>query len=246
MPSDGKTVQLNESEFTCEKPGSFKGKALPGESSEDSGAGDGGFGEPYNTTCRVSSSSLPSFNYDLPAYCNVMAESDEATKLGTCTLVKKSNSELSCQVVVPSGNRRYAVVLKKNGVEAYRFVKRNVTVNQAFVNGVVNLEQTYPAPGSSTPPGSWYPTIGKTCLEFCPNVGRVTAASPDGAFCASGETRPQSIVDTLGVGVFYYGCWPNCGLNNANGAANDGIFCYVPGQKKDRDKTDKTVGCYCK
>ena len=94
------------------------------------------------------------------------------------------------------------------------------------------------------PSGSngWYQAAGDNCSSLCSLVGKSSATSPDGAVCASGETIVQSAINNL---QFTLGCWPQCGAQNNITTFTSSIFCYKPGQKKDGDFTDVTVGCFC-
>ena len=94
--------------------------------------------------------------------------------------------------------------------------------------------------------GGWYQVNGEFCPDFCASVGKVNVASKDGSMCTSGESIPPSAV---GIIDFDRGCWPSGScpaqgryLNNTS----DNGDCYGPGQKKDDDGTDVTMGCYCK
>lgn len=95
-------------------------------------------------------------------------------------------------------------------------------------------------PGS----GSWYNAPGRNCPTFCRAIASVNIQSPDGFSCTSGEERPWSA-----IGVINYaptGCWHNCRFPEGRvGAVSVGARCYAPGQKRDNDRTDTTVGCFC-
>ena len=92
--------------------------------------------------------------------------------------------------------------------------------------------------------GSWYNAPWQECSSFCRVIGGVNTPSPDGFSCTSGEERPQSA-----LGVVNYaptGCWHNCRYpEGRRGASSVGHRCYAPGQKRDNDRTDVTVGCFC-
>ncbi len=95
-------------------------------------------------------------------------------------------------------------------------------------------------------PGSarWYNAPGWDCPTFCAARQAVNIPSPDGFSCTSGEERPWSA-----IGVVDYsrtGCWHNCASpEGIPGAMSAGPRCYAPGQKRDNDSTDTTLGCYC-
>jgi hypothetical protein len=89
----------------------------------------------------------------------------------------------------------------------------------------------------------WYQAYGDSCQNLCALAGKVSAASSDGAVCTSGEARPQSAASNIS---YVSGCWPNCSPEPSITTFEYGIFCYKPGQKKDGDYTDLTVGCFCK
>ncbi|MCK5796692.1 MAG: hypothetical protein KAI47_05895 [Deltaproteobacteria bacterium] len=93
--------------------------------------------------------------------------------------------------------------------------------------------------------GRWYLANWENCPKFCGEKGLTNAKSPEGARCMSGEVRPPSGV-AQGI-TFKYGCWPaGCPPQSAPLLSeSDGKYCYLPGQKKDWNSTDKTVGCFC-
>lgn len=89
----------------------------------------------------------------------------------------------------------------------------------------------------------------KPCSEVCNRYGRTNTPSPENHYCMSGEVRPQS-----GIGVISQleGCFGNCAqTTNRALSRSDGRFCYEPAtpgrnaQKKDNDRTDRTMGCFC-
>ena len=92
--------------------------------------------------------------------------------------------------------------------------------------------------------GTWYNAPGQECPTFCRAIASVNVPSPDGFSCTSGEERPWSA-----IGVVNYaptGCWHDCRSPEGRaGAVSVGSRCYAPGQKRDNDRTDTTVGCYC-
>jgi hypothetical protein len=92
--------------------------------------------------------------------------------------------------------------------------------------------------------GHWYQANQKNCSAFCGTLGKSNVASPEGAYCMSGENRPTSAVaDNID---YKYGCWQSCNPSACTGAQSDGIFCYRPDQTTDGDVTDFTVGCFCR
>jgi hypothetical protein len=92
--------------------------------------------------------------------------------------------------------------------------------------------------------GRWVQSDGnKDCKRVCKDAGLEQGRDAFGAECASGEARPNS---AAGVIQFTRGCWGGCQAQGNIKTDNQGPFCYQPGQKKDADKTDRAVGCYCK
>lgn len=90
--------------------------------------------------------------------------------------------------------------------------------------------------------GVWTPADRSNCSTICRNAGKANVRSPEGAYCTSGENVLASAVPWV---VYKYGCWPNCTpttVNNAESVNND---CYKPDQRRDSDRTDMTVGCFC-
>lgn len=92
--------------------------------------------------------------------------------------------------------------------------------------------------------GAWYNAPFQECSYFCRSIGGFNSLSPDGFGCTSGEERPQSA-----IGIINYtptGCWHDCRFPEGRpGAISIGYRCYAPGQKRDNDRTDMTVGCFC-
>ena len=92
--------------------------------------------------------------------------------------------------------------------------------------------------------GMWYNAPGQECSSFCRAIASASVPSPDGFRCTSGEERPWSA-----IGVVNYaptGCWHDCRFPEGRpGAVSVGSRCYAPGQKRDNDRTDTTVGCFC-
>ena len=92
--------------------------------------------------------------------------------------------------------------------------------------------------------GGWYNAPWQECSSYCRAIAAVNVPSPDGFSCTSGEERPRSA-----IGVINYaptGCWHNCrSPEGRRGAISVGHRCYAPGQKRDNDRTDTTVGCFC-
>ena len=93
--------------------------------------------------------------------------------------------------------------------------------------------------------GHWYQANLQECNAHGASLGKANTPSTEGARCMSGETRPPSGI-AQGI-TFAYGCWPNCaGQPGVIESSSSGGFCYHTGQKKDGDKTDRTVGCFCR
>lgn len=90
--------------------------------------------------------------------------------------------------------------------------------------------------------GRWIPTNGGECNAVCAGAGMRSSLSREGAQCVSGENRAASAV---GVIAFQNGCWPNCSPQSPSAAVSVGRMCYSPGQKRDNDRTDVTMGCFC-
>lgn len=92
--------------------------------------------------------------------------------------------------------------------------------------------------------GQWIQADTIFCPTACSLISAVNVASSDGAYCASGEVRPAS---AIAAGIkFTFGCTGGCVAGAPPGAQSVGSRCYLPGQKRDADKTDLTVGCFCR
>lgn len=91
----------------------------------------------------------------------------------------------------------------------------------------------------------WVQTNGLSCVSVCSQQGLLSKPSPEGAYCTSGEVVPSS---ARGVISFTYGCMPNktcAAQGRVNGSQNQTRYCYGPGQSRNNQKTDITVGCFC-
>jgi hypothetical protein len=92
--------------------------------------------------------------------------------------------------------------------------------------------------------GRWVQGDGrKRCSEVCRQSGMSPGVSPEGAACVSGEARPASATGAID---FVKGCWNSCASQGPVATQETRNYCYRPGQKKDYDRTDLTVGCFCK
>jgi hypothetical protein len=92
--------------------------------------------------------------------------------------------------------------------------------------------------------GQWIQADTLFCPVACSLINASNVASSDGAYCISGEARPAS---AIAAGIkFTFGCTANCVPGAPPGAQSVGAYCYLPGQKRDGDKTDLTVGCFCR
>ena len=111
---------------------------------------------------------------------------------------------------------------------------------QKTYNVQVSCTATVARPGSA----KWYSAAGQYCPNFCTSVGGYNAPSPDGFSCVSGEVRGSSAIGVVNFSPT--GCWHDCGRpEGRTGSVSVGSRCYSPGQKRDNDRTDTTLGCYC-
>lgn len=92
--------------------------------------------------------------------------------------------------------------------------------------------------------GQWVQANQQVCATFCTAKGKASVPGPEGAHCMSGEVRSASGI-MQGI-VFTWGCFPDCLGEGPHQATSSGGYCYKPGQKKDNDDTDRTVGCFCR
>lgn len=106
------------------------------------------------------------------------------------------------------------------------------------------LRQNYGIAWQQCSPGRWVqaPKVGGNCANVCRGAGLRLGRDSGGAVCASGEARPSSVI---GRATFAHGCWGSCTSMGTIPTSEQGPFCYAPGQKKDADRTDRTVACYC-
>jgi hypothetical protein len=91
----------------------------------------------------------------------------------------------------------------------------------------------------------WVGTNGGNCITLCSQQNLISKPSPEGAYCSSGEVIPNS---ARGVVNYARGCRPNrtcLAQGRVNGATSQAQFCYGPGQAKNREASDITMGCYC-
>ena len=111
---------------------------------------------------------------------------------------------------------------------------------QNTYNVQISCTATVARPGSA----KWYSATGQYCPNFCTSVGGYNAPSPDGFSCVSGEVRGSSAIGEVNFSPT--GCWHDCGRpEGRTGSVSVGSRCYSPGQKRDNDRTDTTLGCYC-
>lgn len=103
--------------------------------------------------------------------------------------------------------------------------------------------------GALQPPRGWIQVNGEDCADTCALFGYRNANGPYGNACTSGEVLDPSVerVDYLN------GCWPDCrSTGRVESARSDGAYCYgvdrLSGRDQDRDddRTDVTMGCYCR
>jgi len=91
--------------------------------------------------------------------------------------------------------------------------------------------------------GGWVQTDGRSkCENVCRDQGLTLGRSPEGAQCVSGEARPLSAIGKI---QFVEGCWGSCESQGLITTSVHSRSCYAPGQKKDNDRTDRIVGCFC-
>jgi hypothetical protein len=91
--------------------------------------------------------------------------------------------------------------------------------------------------------GKWVQANGSdSCAQTCGKIGQRPAADEFGAQCVSGEARPSSAVGAI---QFTKGCWNTCAPEGNIKTEPVGNSCYKPGQKRDNDRTDRIVGCFC-
>lgn len=94
--------------------------------------------------------------------------------------------------------------------------------------------------------GKWVQTNSVDCTTVCRGLGLNNAPSPEGALCVSGEQR---VASANGKISYTHGTWGTGCVGTAPGQcpqSSVGAFCYAPGQKRDNDRTDRTVGCFCR
>lgn len=109
------------------------------------------------------------------------------------------------------------------------------------------IRQSYGIAWQQCAPGRWVSTTapGALCAQVCQANGLRAGRDSAGAACASGEARPSS---AIGQVAFANGCWGGAGCGSMGALPTNelpGGFCYAPGQPKDADRKDRTVGCYC-
>lgn len=90
----------------------------------------------------------------------------------------------------------------------------------------------------------WVANNGGSCPSVCSGVGLVARLSPEGSVCASGEHIPLSAVGKIS---FRYGCSPfkDCRAQGTKNGIQVAQHCYGVNQRRDKSRTDITVGCYC-
>ncbi len=115
------------------------------------------------------------------------------------------------------------------------------STNSSTYDTTVQCVAEVTRPGSSR----WHNAYKQHCPTFCAGLGGVNVPSPDGFACTSGEERPWSAINAP-VDYSPTGCWHNCKRpEGPPGARSESFRCYHPTQKRDHDRTDTTVGCFC-
>lgn len=155
---------------------------------------------------------------------------------------------------LPSGSA-LAVAWTSQDVTACRdpFGGNLPTGNQSFPAGTLATNRAYTVSCDtifgntitvtiSVSVGGWYQADNEACSMVCSRLGKVNSPSPEGMLCVSGENRATSAV---GVINYTRGCWIDCTPNNTTGSTSVGGSCYHPSQKRDWDRTDRTMGCFC-
>jgi len=124
-------------------------------------------------------------------------------------------------------------------------VNANLRSNMTFTVNCSTLGDPISASVAVNLPGQWVQVDRKVCSTECSNRGLENRTSPEGAFCAAGENIPTSSLGSHGTISYTHGCWPNCSAHVGNTPTSVGGMCYSAGQKRDNDRTDRTVGCFC-
>lgn len=90
----------------------------------------------------------------------------------------------------------------------------------------------------------WVATNGGACSSVCSSVGLFSRLSPEGSYCTSGEMIPASAVGKV---TYRNGCWPfrDCRSQGTHSAVQVNQYCYGASQKRDKSKSDITMGCFC-
>jgi len=90
----------------------------------------------------------------------------------------------------------------------------------------------------------WVATNGGACSSVCRSVGLFSRLSPEGSYCTSGEMIPASAVGKV---IYRNGCWPfkDCRSQGTRSAIQASQYCYGASQKRDKSKSDITMGCFC-
>ncbi len=152
-----------------------------------------------------------------------------------------------------------ACELKVNGAVLSTAINGTQTVNNIQSDQNVELTCSNSAGPVTkkvlvTMTGRWYQASNAvSCSSVCASQGLYNRASPEGAYCTSGENKPAS---ALADGILYpYGinfAGPDSNTYAASVYTSDcrgtgTTCCYKPSniQPHDRDVTDWLTGCYC-
>lgn len=127
-----------------------------------------------------------------------------------------------------------------NSYEAQHVLRRVRRVSQQLRQIEYQLNHIGPGPVGKI---GWYPVNGQECYSYCQSIGLFSGVSVEGAQCVSGENRAASAIGKI---AFTHGCWPDCSAQTVSRAVSVGGYCYNPAQSKDNDRTDITVGCFCR
>ncbi len=177
---------------------------------------------------------------------NIKVTNAESFKFGW-----KAENVKSCEVFVSAssadslGDNKNADSAVEGEIEESRIIVAHTYTAKCLYEDETGDEAEIEEDLEATIEGGWFNAYTQECDAFCSGIGKANVASLAGYKCASVEARLQASIGILNFSGAS-GCWHSCSAPEGRPASSGGIWCWASGQKRDYDRTDKTVGCYCK
>lgn len=172
------------------------------------------------------------------ASCQILASSYRLHQDGSVQIGLYGTNAVSATlqgVAVPLDAQQHAALLYHNVVAdtVYSAVVKNKDGKAAQCSVTVLVTS------------KWYKASNQVCSDFCKaTVNGTNIPDPQGSRCVSGENYFAERFNKF-INQYPQGKWG--GGYGSMDTSSVGGYCYAPAgfQKRDNDKTDITVGCYC-